>query len=256
LRASRKNCLTFIQEGEIRDQNSNAVTWTLSGSGTRVSTVEDLFYGTELSPETDNSLQSILRLLEHLELRKIPADDVKEIKFLGRGETFQVYECAVNSAVVAVKRLQIHDTRDGSNPEHFPRRLQAVVREIIIMSHAPVAQHPNVVSLQGYGWGTDLLRVSPFIALEFAEYGTLRAFLKSAKQLTPTKLGLMGDVALGVAALHESGIVHGDLKLDNVLVFPDQERPSTVLAKVSDFGHSVLVGSGAPRSLVYIGTEM
>jgi serine/threonine protein kinase len=225
-------------------------------SRTRVSTVEDLFHGTKLNPEAVNSLENLLRLLQHLELRKIPSGTVEDLRFLATGETFQVYECCVGSAVVAVKRLRLQDTQDGSNPEYFPRRLQAVVREIIVMSHPPAAQHPNVISLRGYGWKMESHRVSPFIALELAEYGTMRAFLKSTKQSISTKLVLIGDVALGVAALHGSGIVHGDLKLDNILVFPSRERPAKVLAKVSDFGHSLFVRPGSSKAAVYIGTEL
>jgi hypothetical protein len=119
-------------------------------SRTRNSTVEDLLHGTKLSVETVHSLENLLRLLQHLELRKIPSQSVEEIRFLAPGETFQVHECVVGSTVVAVKRLQLHDRLDESSPEYFPRRLQAVVREIVIMSHPLVIHYLNIVSLQAF----------------------------------------------------------------------------------------------------------
>lgn len=47
---------------------------------------------------------------------------------------------------------------------------------------------------------------------------------------------LVGDVAAGLSALHGCGVVHGDVKLDNVPVFPDTTRSTGALAKVADFG--------------------
>jgi serine/threonine protein kinase len=44
---------------------------------------------------------------------------------------------------------------------------------------------------------------------------------------------LLTDVAEGVTMLHGMKIVHGDLKPDNILLFPAQNR---LVAKLSDFG--------------------
>ncbi|PUU75249.1 kinase-like domain-containing protein, partial [Tuber borchii] len=51
------------------------------------------------------------------------------------------------------------------------------------------------------------------------------------------KLGL--DIAQGLSALHDAGIIHGDIKTDNMLVYP-AEAPFFCIAKLSDIGFSVL----------------
>jgi serine/threonine protein kinase len=57
-------------------------------------------------------------------------------------------------------------------------------------------------------------------------------------------LGL--DVADGLLALHQLGVVHGDIKPDNVLMFEDPKRWT---AKIADFSHSIL-DTGETRHLI------
>jgi serine/threonine protein kinase len=45
---------------------------------------------------------------------------------------------------------------------------------------------------------------------------------------------LIGQVALGLAYIHDKGIIHKDLKLENILL--KQQSPRLVLAKIADFG--------------------
>lgn len=48
-------------------------------------------------------------------------------------------------------------------------------------------------------------------------------------------MSLATDIAHGLSVLHKYGVVHGDVKLDNILIFEDPYR-----AKLADFGHSLL----------------
>ncbi|KAJ5102940.1 hypothetical protein N7532_003469 [Penicillium argentinense] len=85
--------------------------------------------------------------------------------------------------------------------------------------------------------------------------GSLRDYMKKCHPIR-TKLIMMGDVGAGLMALHKCGIVHGDLKMDNVVVFASLDRPSGTIAKVSDFGHSILVSSAPEKRTQYFGTTL
>jgi serine/threonine protein kinase len=53
---------------------------------------------------------------------------------------------------------------------------------------------------------------------------------------------LIADVAAGIHALHTVGIIHGDIKLENVLVVDSERRSVSPMAKLCDFGHSIVMG--------------
>ena len=121
------------------------------------------------------------------------------------------------------------------------------------MHHEPLAKHPNIINLLGYGWQLQESSI-PFFVIECAELGTLRQYLKATPLSLRQRQTLCRHVALGLHELHMSGISHGDLKLDNVLVVLEaiqQAKSNPVadldddklvpVAKISDFGHSLLL---------------
>jgi serine/threonine protein kinase len=55
--------------------------------------------------------------------------------------------------------------------------------------------------------------------------------------------------------LHFCGVVHGDLKPENVLLFPDSESPSGLVAKVSDFGFADVDGVARGRTRLWAAPE-
>lgn len=56
------------------------------------------------------------------------------------------------------------------------------------------------------------------------------------------------EIALGLNALHAYGVIHGDIKPDNILIFSESEAEEAH-AKIADFGHSFL-DTGEVRTLV------
>jgi serine/threonine-protein kinase len=94
--------------------------------------------------------------------------------------------------------------------------------------------HPNIV--QVFDYGEDEGR--PFMVLEYLPGGTLAERLPEAAALDDAETRPVAtDVAAGLAHAHSHGVVHRDLKPDNVL-FDDEGR-----AKVSDFGIAYVVGT-------------
>lgn len=88
------------------------------------------------------------------------------------------------------------------------------------MCHPPLAQHENILTLLGYGWGLRQGDTIPFIVTDYAACGTLRDYLQSVRVPMSSKLSLCSQVACGLNRMHWAGVAHGDLKLENVLVFP------------------------------------
>lgn len=216
-----------------------------------MSTVDGLGFSEDVDAVELNSLESLLRTVQQRKLKRFHAEKLKDTTFVAAGETFSVSQGNYEEEVVAIKHIRLH-----SDPEYFQRRLQSVLREILIMCHPPLAFHPNVTSILGYGWTVEEKRPSPFIVAEFASGGSLRAHLEERTRSIRDKMILIGDIAAGITALHQCGIVHGDLKADNVVVFFSPLRPSLSIAKVSDFGHSILVATATDKRTTYFGTTM
>lgn len=200
-------------------------------------------------------LQTIHRELTSIEASEFQPTDLEEDAILGEGETFTVHRCKLGSQLVAVKHLKVQSLAE--NVSKFSHRLRAILMELRIMCCEHLRGHPNIISLLGYGWRYEQQTILPYIVVDHSPHGTLRDYLKSGTPLKSfMKKSLIQDVARGLDALHMSGIVHGDLKLDNVLVFDRcNDSSSGRIAKICDFGHSILL-LGDAEELVYRGTTM
>jgi serine/threonine protein kinase len=75
----------------------------------------------------------------------------------------------------------------------------------------------------------------------------MRNFYSSPKFLASyeTRLGILADIADGLQALHLSNVIHGDVKPDNILIFPDKDRG--IRAKICDFGYAIIDPGAGPE---------
>jgi serine/threonine-protein kinase len=89
-------------------------------------------------------------------------------------------------------------------------------------------KHPNVLELFEFGEGAEL-----FLSMELIDGGTLRTVLDNLRKLPPElALFVAAETLKGLGCAHERGIVHRDVKPQNVMV----TRSGAV--KVADFGIS------------------
>lgn len=133
----------------------------------------------------------------------------------------------------------------------------SMMKEYRILNHKSIRKHKNIVRLLSCCWRTvdvDTDHVIPNLVLEGTSLGDLEAFyrLSHEKISMRRRLGLCIDVAKGVEALHLAGIVHGDIKPQNILVFKDKHRGFVV--KIADFGASTLIDHGKFPKKAGIGT--
>jgi serine/threonine protein kinase len=100
---------------------------------------------------------------------------------------------------------------------------------------AAALDHPNAVSIFDVGE----LDGSPYIVMELVSGRTLREAVGDASTPVATRAAWLGDVARALAAAHRRGLVHRDVKPENVMVRDDG------VVKVLDFG----IARRAPPSI-------
>jgi serine/threonine-protein kinase len=122
----------------------------------------------------------------------------------------------------------------------FVRRFSTEARSVARLSS------PNVVAVYDQGSDAGLL----YLAMEYVPGRTLRELLTERGRLRPAEaLDIMAGVLTGLAAAHRAGLVHRDVKPENVLISQDG------MVKVADFGLArAASGSTHTRTGMIIGT--
>ena len=138
---------------------------------------------------------------------------------LGRGGMATVYLArdSVLDRPVALKVLAEHLADDDEFRERFLREARLAARFV----------HPNVVQV----YDADEDERGPFIVMEYVEGHTLADELKRRGRLPPAEVvGIGIQVCAALEAAHEAGLVHRDIKPQNILLRPDGR------VKIADFG--------------------
>jgi predicted ATPase len=141
----------------------------------------------------------------------------------GMGEVYRAYDTRLGRPV-AIKMLPEH--RRANNPaiERFVREARA----------ASALNHPNIVTIHEIGEN----EAGFFMVQELVEGETLRARLRREQRLPLAAIVDVGrQVARALAAAHAHGIIHRDVKPENIMVRRDG------YVKVLDFGLARMLAS-------------
>ncbi|KAJ7622888.1 kinase-like domain-containing protein [Mycena polygramma] len=194
----------------------------------RLNFLQDILdYDLWLAPMKRRRLfKALLRLSRDSELspRCFTLTGLQRGRLVAGGSFGDVYKGLLEGQSIAVKMMRVFEESDVA------ALLTQFSREALIWRQFC---HPNLLPFFGlYYFQQRLCLVSPWM-----ENGHIRAFLKKEKWDTKRLLPFILDVALGLEHLHESGVVHGDLKGDNIFVTPLRR------ACIADFGLSSMIAS-------------
>lgn len=118
---------------------------------------------------------------------------------------------------VALKVMRAELARDDAFVARFRREARSAAR----------LAHPNVVAVTDQGSDDHYA----FLAMELVNGSTLRQLIRTRGALpTPEALALIDPILDGLAAAHRAGLVHRDVKPENVLISESGQ------VKVTDFG--------------------
>src|SRR5215218_8295095 len=147
----------------------------------------------------------------------------------GMGEVWLATELRLGRKV-ALKLLPADLTLDPTRVQRFEQEAGA----------ASALSHPNVCHIYALG---ETPHGQQYIAMELVEGVTLRLRLASGgRQRVPEALDVTIQIAAALTAAHAAGIVHRDVKPENVIVRPDG------IVKVLDFGLAKLTVAGSTRA--------
>jgi len=114
------------------------------------------------------------------------------------------------------------------------RQAQEMVRERFVREAEVLGKlaHPNFVDISDFGESSQGFA---YLVMELLDGRPLSEELRDAGRLAPLRaLKLIAEVAKGLEFAHANGIIHRDIKPDNVVVLYDSESPH--LAKILDLG--------------------
>ena len=172
---------------------------------------------------------------EHAVPTGLLAGRYKAINVLGRGAMGDVYLARHVRAgrVVALKVVSSAFASDHRICERVRAEAQA----------CSAARHPNIVEVFDAG---ELEDGRPYVAMEYLEGRRLLDLFEAEGPLPIARAcRMMLEVARAIAAAHKVGIIHRDLKAENVMLV---QRDGVEVVKVLDFGIAAAVAREGGRA--------
>jgi len=153
---------------------------------------------------------------------------------LGRGSYAEIYLARDNAATderfryVVIKALNVL-LQGYQDPELEQTLIQNFQNEAVALDRV---RHPNIISRLGHGTAIDLNGTAfHYLVLEYLGGGDLAKLCRTEPLTLDRALYYLQHVCAGLAHAHESGIIHRDVKPQNLLLTADRE-----IVKIADFG--------------------
>lgn len=173
-----------------------------------------------------------------METKRIIDSRFEIIRKLGEGGTAQVYlafdhKTEQNIALKVLKTELVTEQKI----RYFNREAQAI----------SMLNNDNIIKI--YDWGHDTLNNIHFIAQEYVEGMTIKEYLKLSNELAVTEVvSLIEKVLDGLAHAHLNGVIHKDIKGQNILIDVDKN------VKITDFGIADILEDEITKTQSLMGT--
>ena len=154
---------------------------------------------------------------------------IEQLAVGGMGEIWCA-EDEVLGRTVAVKVLREEHAGDPSFRQRFRQEAQ----------HAALLVHPNVAQVFDFGEGDEDTGEPPYLVMELVRGEPLSVIIERDAPLDAERTwSILGQAASALAAAHDAGVVHRDVKPANLLLCPDG------MLKVTDFGIARAAGASS-----------
>lgn len=166
----------------------------------------------------------------------------KELTPSGMGKVYLAHNLQLPGRFVVIKVLPHTSKKDPDAVRRFKREVKALT----------LISHPNVVTVIGTN---DLKDGKPYIVMEYIDGPTLRSEIPSGGMGVKRAAGLIKQIGAAVGHVHDKGILHLDLKPENIML--QLLSDSTEVVKIVDFGIAKIkdsVGATGAINTVPIGT--
>lgn len=171
---------------------------------------------------------------------------------LGRGSYSEVYvardlaasEGAPRTVVIKALNTNLQGVPD---PELERTLIENFRNEAVALDRV---RHPNIISRLGHGTAIDLSgRTFHYLVLEYLPGGDLQARIRNRPVPLDGALFYLEQVCNGLAHAHKNGVIHRDIKPQNLLLTADQHT-----VKIADFGVAKIeAGEG---TITRVGTDV
>src|SRR6185295_8731733 len=174
------------------------------------------------------------------------------LECLGRGSYAEIYvandnaapEGAPHTIVIKALNLNLQDAPDAELERTLVTNFQ---NEAVALDRV---RHPNVINRLGHGTAIDLAGTTfHYIVLEYLPGGDLFALTKTRPLSLQKALFYLEQVCSGLAHAHKCGVIHRDIKPQNLLLTADQQ-----IVKIADFGVARIDASDG--AITRVGTKI
>lgn len=174
------------------------------------------------------------------------------LECLGRGSYAEIYVATDNAAAegaprtIVIKALNLY-LQDTPDPELEQTLVANFQNEAVALDRV---RHPNVINRLGHGTAIDLAGTTfHYIVLEYLPGGDMLALTKARPLSMQRALFYLEQICSGLAHAHKCGVIHRDIKPQNLLLTEDRE-----VVKIADFGVARL--DEADGAITRVGTNI